>query len=60
MSCCAVLCHAGSEEEEEALAAEAAAIEAEAHKAATSNEAEQKRLIARAWTAHKSAEGQVC
>jgi hypothetical protein len=50
---------AGAEEEEAALEAEAAAIEAEAHKASVSGEAEQRRLIARAWTAHKSPDGQV-
>lgn len=60
---CNVLCmpaaaEEAADEEEKALAAEAAEIEAEAHKSSTS-EADQKRLIARAWTAHKSAEGQV-
>lgn len=40
------------------MEAEAAAIEAEAHKSAA-DAVEQKRLVARAWTAHKSAEGQV-
>lgn len=54
----ACLC-AGAEEEEAALEAEAAAIEAEAHKASVSGEAQQQRLIACAWTAHKSPDGQV-
>lgn len=54
LSCPAV----GAEEEEAALAAEAAAIEAEAAKASAEAH-EQQRLAARAWTAHKSAEGQV-
>lgn len=57
--CLSAAAEAEEDEEERALAAEAAAIEAEAHKAATGGDAEQKRRIARAWTAHKSGEGQV-